>query len=136
MRKRLPVMINGRDVRFTKIAIEDMDKTTIKDVWEVMHTKRGDGKWWSLLGGMNEIQLKKIERGMDSRIWKAGYNEGVVKMCVSQIDGVCFRWSCQEGEYPGVAENKRERQDKHAQQIKRRRHELREKVLKKRAKKA
>jgi len=91
MIKRMPLKVNGRDVHITPLEGEEH---TAKEVWNTIMNHVGDGEWlW--IKGTAELDNKakqRLRKALKNRAWFAGYNQDMICMRLTEVEGICFRW--------------------------------------------
>ena len=92
MFKRMPIQWSGRDIHLMKCRA----KTGLEapKVWKVITSKRGDGKWWSIVDTRNVgvEPLRVLTRIIRKRMSRHGLHAVDLMLFSTEIDGICFRW--------------------------------------------
>jgi len=119
MRHRMPSSIQGRDVRLEIIPFDGVElrEGGIAKLWDIMHERQGDGKWWSIGRSMETKDIKRLYAGIYNRAWYAGYTAEMLEVRTSKVDGICFRWSWRAQDHPDIASNRAKRLRKHSKTV-------------------
>ena len=120
MKKRMIVDDNGKTV-FTKTAQADesakyhprwkqQSPLYMRPYWQtIMQLKDQTGGWFTLAGSSRwgKERLCKCERALHTRRQRAKISEKTLKLLVTEMDGLCFRWNEPVTFIPYVRSSKR-----------------------------
>ena len=103
MKKRLPAVMEGRDVRLTRILeTEGIDDMTIKEAWKIIMSRVGDGEWYSICRKVRMGKIIKLYNGLENRSYMSGYTKEILTIRKTELDGICFHWTWEGEKNPGI----------------------------------
>ena len=132
MIRRAPTQRDGRPVRIETLPTGLPEKKDYDSAWNVILSKKGDGKWYRLRADWPECKaldrIKALERlynGLDKRMRDYGWSAKELTVMVTEVDGLVFRWYAGDvAELDELTEPRiRERRDRRNERLKVKRRE-------------